>query len=53
VALTFEQHGFTEAHPLVGGYEAWKEAGLPVEPRREQQTRSGSANIKKEKAARH
>jgi len=34
VALTLEEHGFKEAHPLMGGYDAWKQAGLPTEPRR-------------------
>jgi len=35
VALTLEEHGFENTHPLIGGFDAWKEAGLPVEPRRE------------------
>jgi rhodanese-related sulfurtransferase len=34
VAQVFEEHGFKDAHPLIGGYEAWKMAGLPIEPRR-------------------
>jgi len=33
VAQVLEEHGFKEAHPLIGGYDAWKDAGLPVEAR--------------------
>jgi rhodanese-related sulfurtransferase len=33
VALALEDHGFTDVHPLIGGFDAWKEAGLPVEPK--------------------
>jgi rhodanese-related sulfurtransferase len=38
VAQVFEEHGFKEAHPLIGGYDAWKQAGLPVERRHADQT---------------
>ena len=47
MALTLESNGFKDAHPLIGGYDAWKAAGLPVEPKDE--TAKGSFG----KAARH
>jgi rhodanese-related sulfurtransferase len=28
-----EEHGYEEAHSLVGGFEAWRKANLPVEPK--------------------
>jgi rhodanese-related sulfurtransferase len=31
VALALGEHGFDDVHPLIGGFEAWREAGLPVE----------------------
>jgi rhodanese-related sulfurtransferase len=33
VALALEEMGYKAAHPLIGGYQAWKAAGLPVEPK--------------------
>jgi len=41
VALTLQQHGWTNVRPLVGGFEAWRKAGYPTEPKasREQQTK--------------
>jgi rhodanese-related sulfurtransferase len=29
--LTLKQQGITNAAALLGGYEAWKTAGLPIE----------------------
>ena len=26
------EHGFKDVHPLLGGFDAWRAAGLPVEP---------------------
>jgi rhodanese-related sulfurtransferase len=31
VALALEEHGFEDIHPLIGGFDAWRQAGLPVE----------------------
>jgi rhodanese-related sulfurtransferase len=31
VALALEEHGFDDVHPLIGGFDAWRDAGLPVE----------------------
>jgi len=36
-----EDHGFDDVHPLIGGFDAWQEAGLPVEPRRQKATGQG------------
>jgi len=33
VAQVLEEHGYKETHPLVGGFDAWKKANLPVEPK--------------------
>lgn len=33
VAATLRSKGFTNAEALEGGYAAWKDAGLPTEPR--------------------
>jgi len=33
VALALEDHGIRDVHPLVGGFDAWVDAGLPVEPK--------------------
>jgi rhodanese-related sulfurtransferase len=35
VAQVFEDHGFKEAHALIGGFDAWRAAGLPVEAKKE------------------
>jgi len=35
VAQVFEDHGFREAHALIGGFDAWLEAGLPIEAKKE------------------
>ncbi len=32
VAQTLREKGYTNAEALEGGYAAWKEAGLPLEP---------------------
>lgn len=32
VAATLMDMGFTRATDLIGGFEAWRDAGLPVEP---------------------
>jgi 3-mercaptopyruvate sulfurtransferase SseA len=31
VAAKLRQHGFTRIRPLLGGLDAWIEAGLPVD----------------------
>jgi rhodanese-related sulfurtransferase len=31
VAQTLAEHGFRNVHPLYGGFDAWKRAGLPLE----------------------
>jgi rhodanese-related sulfurtransferase len=31
VAQVLRDHGFKEAHALIGGFDAWQAAGLPVE----------------------
>jgi len=33
VAQVLEEHGFTDTHPLIGGFDAWQKANLPVEPK--------------------
>ena len=33
MALTLEENGFTRVWPLLGGYNAWVNAGLPLEPK--------------------
>ncbi|HET9392152.1 MAG TPA: rhodanese-like domain-containing protein [Candidatus Rubrimentiphilum sp.] len=33
VAQTLRSKGYTNAEALEGGYSAWKDAGLPTEPR--------------------
>lgn len=35
-ALTLEEYGFDELYVLVGGFKAWCDAGLPLEPRSEE-----------------
>lgn len=32
IAQTLRERGYTHAQALEGGYAAWKEAGLPLEP---------------------
>jgi len=27
------EHGWKNVHPLYGGFDAWEEAGLPVDPK--------------------
>ena len=34
MALRLRELGFEEAYALTGGFDAWKEAGHPVEPLR-------------------
>jgi len=31
-ALTLQQAGFVDAAAILGGFSAWQQAGLPVEP---------------------
>jgi rhodanese-related sulfurtransferase len=31
VALAIEEEGIGEAHALIGGFDAWVDAGLPTE----------------------
>jgi rhodanese-related sulfurtransferase len=33
VAQILEENGFDEVHPLIGGFDDYKEANLPVEPK--------------------
>jgi rhodanese-related sulfurtransferase len=33
VALALESLGFDDVHPLIGGFDAWMDAGLPIEPK--------------------
>jgi len=33
VADILEQHGYKDTHALVGGFDAWKDAGNPLEPK--------------------
>jgi rhodanese-related sulfurtransferase len=33
VALAFEERGFGDIHPLIGGYDAWLAAKFPIEPK--------------------
>jgi len=33
VAQELADRGFTDVHPLVGGFDAWLDAGYPVEPK--------------------
>jgi rhodanese-related sulfurtransferase len=33
VALQLREQGFTEAYALLGGFDAWRSAGYPVEPK--------------------
>jgi len=33
VAQILQEHGWKNAHPLFGGFDAWKEANLPVDPK--------------------
>ena len=35
-ALILEEYGFTELYILVGGIRTWEEAGLPLEPKTEE-----------------
>jgi rhodanese-related sulfurtransferase len=41
VANKLRQNGFTRIRPLLGGLEAWVEAGLPVESDEEAQAAAG------------
>jgi len=33
VAQEIMDYGYANAHPLHGGFEAWRRAGFPVEPK--------------------
>jgi hypothetical protein len=35
VVLELRKAGWTQARALVGGWAAWQEAGLPIEPKAE------------------
>jgi rhodanese-related sulfurtransferase len=41
VALQLKRAGFTKVRPLQGGFEAWKQAGLPVEETASEQALQG------------
>jgi rhodanese-related sulfurtransferase len=43
VAQQLLDHGWKSVHPLFGGFDAWKRAGLPVEPVPQQQQFEASA----------
>jgi rhodanese-related sulfurtransferase len=33
VAQKLMEHGYKNVHPLYGGFDAWVQAGMPVEPK--------------------
>jgi rhodanese-related sulfurtransferase len=33
VALKLMENGWKNVHPLYGGFDAWRQAGYPVEPK--------------------
>jgi len=33
VAEILNDHGFKDVHALLGGFDAWKNAGMPLEPK--------------------
>jgi rhodanese-related sulfurtransferase len=33
VAQVLEENGFSDAHAVIGGFDAWMDAGLPIEPK--------------------
>jgi len=33
VAQVLLEHGWGDAHPLAGGFDAWRRAGYPIEPK--------------------
>jgi rhodanese-related sulfurtransferase len=33
VALSLMENGWKNVHPLYGGFDAWQQAGYPVEPK--------------------
>jgi rhodanese-related sulfurtransferase len=33
VALQLLEKGWKNVHPLYGGFDAWRQAGLPLEPK--------------------
>jgi 3-mercaptopyruvate sulfurtransferase SseA len=33
VALALMVHGWKNVHPLYGGFDAWAQAGYPLEPK--------------------
>ena len=37
MARTLLDAGWTDVRPLKGGFEAWRHAGYPLEPKRERQ----------------
>ena len=44
VADELLSHGYKNAHPLYGGLDAWKEAGLPMDTKEESRTGSQAAS---------
>jgi 3-mercaptopyruvate sulfurtransferase SseA len=38
VARELQQAGWSKARALVGGWDAWKAAGMPVEQKREEES---------------
>ena len=34
MAQVLLENGYADARPLLGGFKAWKDAGMPVEPKR-------------------
>jgi 3-mercaptopyruvate sulfurtransferase SseA len=49
VARTLQQHGWTNVRPLLGGFDAWRNAGYPTEPKpsRTQTVGEVAANVSK------
>jgi rhodanese-related sulfurtransferase len=33
VAQALSEHGFVDIHALSGGFDAWQQAGYPLEPK--------------------
>jgi len=33
VAQVLLEHGWSDVHPLYGGFDAWRTAGYPLEPK--------------------
>jgi rhodanese-related sulfurtransferase len=37
VAQELIEHGYKNVHPLYGGFDAWREAGAPLEAKQKEQ----------------